>query len=321
MVENRLNRACGVVSVFLLVAFAWSYAHACLQGTESLPVAPRINVVGASAQEFVKRLTSHAGRDYWERTLAELEGRRQTDSFVDNRNNTAVALTHLGRVREAVAILEDLEDKRPGFYYTAANLGTAYELSGENEKALKWIKECIKRNKDSHYGTEWLHVKILEAKLGVESDPDWLKKNSVLGADFRGEGDPRQPKRLARDHLGRQKSLAEIEDALVYQLHERLEFVKPPDPVVADLLFDLSNVLALTRTTEHAKAIHELSLSYNPVQDVMVSIRLADKGLTQKSAPRTPARVYQLYAALGVAALLTAAGFYLLIRRRRLQGV
>jgi hypothetical protein len=37
-------------------------------------------------------------------------------------------------VKEAVAILEELEDKRPGFYFTAANLGTAYELSGENEK-------------------------------------------------------------------------------------------------------------------------------------------------------------------------------------------
>ncbi|HEV7892875.1 MAG TPA: tetratricopeptide repeat protein [Pyrinomonadaceae bacterium] len=322
MFKKRLNRTRGLVSLLLLVAFAGPYAHACLWPSDRIVRKP-LAVEGVSAQEFVRRLTSHEGRAFWEKTRAGIERRLTTDPYVDSRNDLAVTLVHLGRVKEAVALLEELEDKRPGFYFTAANLGTAYELSGENEKALKWIKECIKRNKDSHYGTEWLHVKILEAKLGLESDPDWLKKNSVTGADFRGEGDPQQPKRLARDHTGRQKSLAEIEAALVYQLHERLEFVKPPDPVVADLLYDLSNVLALTRTSEHAEAIHELSLSYNPVQEVMVSIRQADKSVTQKSAPRPPdlSRVYLLYAALFVAALLTVTGFYLLIRRRRLQGV
>lgn len=322
MFKKRLNRACGVVSLLLLVAFAGPCAQACLWPSDRIVRKP-VNVEGVSAQEFVGRLTSHEDRAFWEKTRAGIERRLATDPYVDSRNDLAVSLIHLGRVREAVALLEDLEDKRPGFYFTAANLGTAYELSGENEKALKWIKECVKRNKDSHYGTEWLHVKILEAKLGLESDPDWLKKSSVLGADFVGEGDPRQSKGLARDYLGRQKTLAEIEAALVYQLHERLEFVKPPDPFVADLLFDLSSVLALTRTPEHANAIHELSLSYNPVQDVLVSIRQADKGLTRKSEPPTPvpSRVYLLYAALGVAALLTAAGFCVLVRRRRLEGV
>ena len=322
MVEKRLNRTCGLVSLLLLVAFAGSYAHACLWPSGWIRRKP-IDVEGVSAQEFVRRLTSHEGRAFWEKTRGDIESHRLTDPYVDNRNDLAVALIHLGRVKEAVALLEELEDKRPGFYFTAANLGTAYELSGENEKALKWIKECIQRNKDSHYGTEWLHVKILEAKLGLERDPDWLKKNSVLGADFRSEDDPQQPKRVARDHAGRQKSLGEIEDALVYQLHERLEFVKPPDPVVADLLFDLSNVLALTRTPEHANAIRELSLSYNPVQEVLVSIRLADKSVTQKSEAQTPgpSQGYLLYVALGVAALLTLTGFYVLVRRRRLQGV
>lgn len=322
MFKKRLNRTRGLVSLLLLVAFAGTYAHACLWPSGRIRRKP-VDFEGVSAQEFVRRLTSHEGRAFWEKTRDDIESHRLTDPYVDSRSDLAVSLIHLGRVKEAVALLEDLEDKRPGFYFTAANLGTAYELSGENEKALKWIKECVERNHESHYGTEWLHVKILEAKLGLESDPDWLKKNSVLGADFRGESDPRQSKGLTRDYISRQKSLAEIEAALVYQLHERLEFVKPPDPTVADLLFDLSNLLALTRTPEHADAIHELSLSYNPVQDVLVSIRQADKGLTQKSATPTPApsRVYLLYAALGVAALLTAAGFYLLIRRRRLQGV
>jgi len=48
------------------------------------------------------------------------------------------------------------------------DLGTAYELAGKNEPALRWIREGLRRNPNSHKGTEWLHVKILEAKIEQE---------------------------------------------------------------------------------------------------------------------------------------------------------
>src|SRR5258708_7777149 len=98
----------------------------------------------------------------------------------NDRSDYSVALMFLGRSEEAVTLLNQLEKEKPGEYFIAANLGTAYELSGNNEEALKWIKEGIHRDPTSHEGTEWLHVKILEAKITQEKDPHYFKTHSVL---------------------------------------------------------------------------------------------------------------------------------------------
>lgn len=316
MIKNFSYRNPWPVPLLLAIFMSGPYAYACLWPAGRIQVGKRIKIEGVSAPDFAKSLISHEGRAYWEKVLADLEGQRKDYPFIENRNNLAVSLIHLGRVKEAIPILEELERKHPGKYFTAANLGTAYELSGDNQKAMDWIKEGVNRNKDSHFGTEWLHVKILEAKLAMEKDPDWFRKHSVLGADFRARENTRQPQRLATDHLGQQKSLAETEEALIYQLHERLEFVKPPDPIVADLLFDLGNVLALTRTEEHAKAIHELALSYGPKHGDLVRSRLADES---RATQRSPSRNYLFYGSLVAGALLAIAGFYVFIRRRKLH--
>ena len=44
--------------------------------------------------------------------------------------------------------------------------------------------ECLKRNAQSHYGTEWLHELILEAKIALAYDPTWLQTHTVLRIDF-----------------------------------------------------------------------------------------------------------------------------------------
>lgn len=307
--------------VWLLFALfsSGSYAYACLQGEEGIPVRKRVEVEGVSASDFARSFVTHEDRAYWERARAVNERLGKKDASPLTRNSLAVALIHLGRVREAVPILEGLERERPGLYMTAANLGTAYELAGDNQKALEWIKEGVRRNGDSHYGTEWLHVKILEAKLALEKNPHWLLKNSVLGADIRAPEDVSRPQRVITDYLGRPKSLAEIEAALVYQLHERMEFVDPPDQVVADLLFDLSNLLARTRSAEHAQAVRGLALSYNPGH---VRNRLAAQtgpAAATRPASNNSARPYLLFASLAGAALLLTGGLYAIVRRRRVR--
>ena len=66
--------------------------------------------------------------------------------------------------------------------------GSSVQHIGDNEQALHWISEGIRLNKDSHWGTEWLHVKILEAKIAAAKDPEWIKTHSVLELDF-GKGE------------------------------------------------------------------------------------------------------------------------------------
>lgn len=251
------------LGVFLLIST--SAVNACINTVGRSTVSEPIEVESLEPQQFLERMTTHESKTFWMGTLAELNLPGNRYSFKSERQtNTAVALLHLGMVSRAIAILEQVERTEPGLYYTAANLGTAYELNGENAKALQWIIEGINRNADAHNGSEWLHVKILEAKLALEKDPDWLANNSVLELRNLTREDLLAQRPVTVGNNGTPIHLRQVQDALVYQLHERLEFIKPPDGVVADLLFDLSRTLALTRSLDHSASIAAFAQTYGP---------------------------------------------------------
>ncbi len=160
------------------------------------------------------------------RLIRDFEARPSSGaSSFEDTTDYAVALIFVGRVAEAIKVLVALEAQRPGVYTTAANLGTAYELSGNLEAAVKWIGEGIARNPQSHDGTEWLHVAILRAKLKLRADQAWLAQHSVLDV-----AEAREP--------------AEIVRAIEYQLNERLQFVRPSDAVVCDLFYQAAQRVA-----------------------------------------------------------------------------
>src|SRR6185503_7493595 len=102
-------------------------------------------------------------------------------------------------------------------YVVAANLGTAYELHGDLVAARRWIAEAIRRNPYSHEGTEWLHVLILDARMALAKDPNWLASHSVLGIDFGNEPAPLVPKAWPKNQDGQSTVRA-----LQYQLRERM---------------------------------------------------------------------------------------------------
>jgi len=171
------------------------------------------------------------------------------DTPLDRRNNVAVDMIYRGNTQEAIEELRQLEAEHPGEYATAANLGTAYELAGRNEDALQWINEAIRRDPDSHGGTEWLHVDILEAKIQAERDPTFFNAHSVLDLDHR------QIHSIDSENIagGVRRPVKEIGRAIHHQLQERLTFVKPTDPAVAGLLYDYAAIEAATRSLESAR--------------------------------------------------------------------
>ncbi len=147
----------------------------------------------------------------------------------------AEGLHHVFAGRHALAVQRFMEAERaaPGRYSVAANLGTAQELNGQNEAALRWIREAIRRNPLSHEGTEWVHVAILEAKVRRERSPGAPFTPLIpLPADFEAG--------TQVTILDAKRRVSEIKHAIQYQLRERMKFVKPHDPYVADLLFTLS---------------------------------------------------------------------------------
>lgn len=258
----------------LILGCLWYYGT----GLDQKP----ITVQARDPVALVSRLLDRSEHDH--RKIAPLGGEPAPDADYKLRSDWATSLLYRGVTERAIAALEKVEKDKPGEYIVASNLGTAYELAGNNEKALYWIREGLRRNPDSHEGTEWLHVRILEAKIALSKDPDWLKTHTVLGVDFGADPVPASPAAWPPG----QTSLT-TQTALTYQLHERMGFIPAPDPVVADLLTDLGNLQATGLTIEHGLAIYDLAMTYKPVRADALQARIAK--LREMSAARIQRQV------------------------------
>ena len=221
---------------------------------------------------------------------AQMEAALRNSTNFNDRSDYSVALMYLGRSEEAVDLLQKLETEQPGHYFVAANLGTAFELTGNNEQAARWIAEGIRRNPKSHEGTEWLHLKILEAKIANQKNPNYFKSHSVLDLT---------PQNISEGTLiGKEKlSPAEAAAAIQHQLAERLQFVKPPDAAVASLFFDYAAIEAGTRTLESAKQILQMAENFGyPSEKVQPLIKLYDRRIAWRKTKQ-----YSFYGLIGVA--------------------
>jgi tetratricopeptide (TPR) repeat protein len=261
MRRTGMQRITRIVLGVLMIATG-PHLLACLQGFGTAFSGATITTDGLVGDELVEALNgANTTRVYWQRQKRLQTPQLPKANFYE-RNDYAVTLLHLGEIRPALDILLQNERLQPREYATAANIGTAYELAGDNKQALRWIRESLVRNARAHNGTEWLHVKILEAKLARAADPKWLSTHTVLGLDF-GDGPiPKIPKVLPAGNDGKPVSGADLDYAIWYQLHERYQFVSPPDPYVASLLFDWANHSFRTGTLETADAVYREAIRF-----------------------------------------------------------
>ena len=266
----------GFQSLLVLLGMA-VHASACMNSYEG----PRLSSEALTRSESVERqIFANHDEDWPDRALrlrAELD--RGGDFRV--KNDLAVALAHAGNASQAVILFEEIERDQPGLYNTAANLGTAYELAGDNVKALTWIRRGIERNGNAHGGTEWLHVRILEVKLALEKNPRFLAERSILGFSI---DEPPESVDI-RGNRGEKLNVDRIKDALIYQLHERVQFVNRPDAVVGLLLYDLGRLIARESTgVGGAKDIFLQAKSYLSGLDGMDSFQRELNGLISSAS-------------------------------------
>lgn len=176
----------------------------------------------------------------------------------------ATMLIYNGQLEKARDIFLSIEKQKANLYITAANLGTTYELLGKNDSAIYWLTRAITINPDSHNGSEWIHLKVLEAKMLSNGDEKILSNIDILNLGFGDEVIPKNP-----SAFNGKLNIIQIETQLYIQLTERMTFIKPKDPVVGKLLFDLGNVCAITKDLKSAIEIYQKAREYGFNSDLL----------------------------------------------------
>ncbi|MGO3383891.1 MAG: tetratricopeptide repeat protein [Acinetobacter guillouiae] len=159
---------------------------------------------------------------------------------IEDLNDYGVLLIYAHQFDQAIQIFQRIEKSHPNLAKTAANLGTAYELAGQSEKAKYWIEQGMQRDPNIHHGSEWIHVKILDAKIQQQKNSAWIQNHDVLGLDF---GQAVEPKAKVKT-VQFQKQHYDLDKILLHsqtQMDQRLRFVKR-DPISAQIIFNMANI-------------------------------------------------------------------------------
>ena len=134
-----------------------------------------------------------------------------------------------------------------------ANLGTAYELSGELDSALKYISKGLKINPTSHYGSEWIHVELLKAKIKRKKSKYYIIKNSILSDELLES---------KRDTTKRYWHRSRVLDQIYRQVRTRAPFTPAPNEVIWNLLLTAGDYAQKYDTYENAFLAFAYSRKY-----------------------------------------------------------
>ena len=249
-----MNKFRAFVVVLLLFSFK---TFACLNGET------KILKSGAYAYIDYRGLVPR-GHNYFTgdfpKLIIELDKLYKKTDDLDYLSDKGYLLIILGKYDEALKLYLNIEKIEPNRYSTASNLGTLYELRGENQKAYNWIKKSIEINPESHNGSEWLHLKILEAKIKNLSA---ISEQFLINTNFGIKGTPLTT--LSKDEIGK------LAKEVYFQVNERMSFIKPKDKIISILLFELGNLVELKGESENALQIYKTARSYGYEGDLIVA--------------------------------------------------
>jgi tetratricopeptide (TPR) repeat protein len=277
-VHRKPLRIIVVVTACLCVA----PALACINAIGTDREGRRFEPMGYTGKDLVASLSPAEDRESRayraQRDRAAIDAARKTPDL-RTLTDLGIVLIRRGRQADAVRLFVEIERLYPGHYQTAANLGTALELLGHDAIALRWIRIGMRRNRDAHAGTEWLHARILEAKRALQRDPSHLGphlgRRSVAGIAFAPVALPELPTTYPPGNDGRPVTPGQLNLAFTYQLAERLDFVKTKDPIVADLVEDWATLHLAGGSVESADALYDLALRYGATPTPLLRQRQA----------------------------------------------
>jgi tetratricopeptide (TPR) repeat protein len=259
------------VSIIILLMFFFHTGFACLNGETKLLKN------GTYLYEDREGKVPHGHRlidkEEAKTALHSLDSLYEKTLNLAYLSDKGLVLIFLKQYQEALDIYLRIEKLQPNRYSTASNIGTAYELVGDNKNALKWIKKAISINSKSHENSEWIHVKILEAKINGDK---FINTQHLLNTDFGNDSIPVIKLTKA--------ALSNLSAALYYQLNERMTFIKPKERIVAQLLFDIGNMAYLQGRYEDAEEDYLLAKEYGYSGNIIEKRLASNKKMLKSEA-------------------------------------
>ena len=239
-----------IFKFFLFIfIFQFQFSFGCLNG-QTLELKNGIFLYHDSEYKNIPK-----GHDFYKHDfdaiIKDLRKRYSETKEIDYLSDIGVVLIIQKKYDEAIKIYNDIEKIKPNRYSTASNLGTLYELIGDNVNALKWIEKSVKINPISHDSSEWIHVNILKAKVNNLI----FSSHNIINNDFSFESLPKSDLK--------QEGLESLRNQIYFQLNERISFIKEKDKSIAVLLFDLANIdFLLGKKDSQYKELYKMAIDY-----------------------------------------------------------
>ena len=235
--------------VTFILIFQTQFSFGCLNG-ETLELKNGVLLYHDSEYMDIPKGHDFYKHDF-EAIIKDLRKLYKETNDIDYLSDVGVVLILQKKYNEAIKLYNQIEKTHPNRYSTASNLGTIYELTGDNINALKWIEKSIKLNFNSHKASEWIHVNILKAKVNGLI----FSSQNIINTDFSFESFPKTS--LTKEELG----FLRVE--IYFQLNERISFIKEKDKSIAVLLFDLANIdYLLGKKSRKYKELYKMAVDY-----------------------------------------------------------
>ncbi len=138
---------------------------------------------------------SAARRRYKEAADRLKQAARRRALSADEQADLGALYVRLGDIPRALSVLRAAERADPTHFRIAANLGTAWQLQGDNVQAARALREAVRLAPGKYQRAEEFHLKLVQ--LRQRAGPGATGLDDLFGVRYAGDGGRYEPGRLA----------------------------------------------------------------------------------------------------------------------------